>query len=75
MTALIVDHVVESAPCLHILLCLSELASLLAVPRLFTPEIASFYESYYKNKGINIIKGTSVTAFEKDDQGNVRFPK
>lgn len=41
------------------------------MPRLFTPEIASFYESYYKAKGINIIKGTSVTAFEKDDQGNV----
>jgi len=45
-----------------------------AVPRLFTPEIASFYESYYKGKGVNIIKGTSVTAFEKDDQGNVSFP-
>ncbi|KAG0612700.1 hypothetical protein M758_6G046800 [Ceratodon purpureus] len=41
------------------------------MPRLFTPEIASFYEGYYKGKGINIIKGTSVTAFEKDDQGNV----
>lgn len=44
---------------------------LFAVPRLFTPEIASFYEKYYKGKGVNIIKGTSVTAFEKDDQGNV----
>lgn len=42
------------------------------MPRLFTPEIAAFYESYYEGKGINIIKGTSVTAFEKDDQGNVK---
>lgn len=44
-----------------------------AVPRLFTPDIASFYEDYYKGKGVNIIKGTSVTAFEKDDQGNVNL--
>jgi monodehydroascorbate reductase (NADH) len=41
------------------------------MPRLFTPELASFYESYYENKGVNIIKGTSVTAFEKDDNGHV----
>uniref|UniRef100_A0A7I4AYM5 monodehydroascorbate reductase (NADH) n=1 Tax=Physcomitrium patens TaxID=3218 RepID=A0A7I4AYM5_PHYPA len=41
------------------------------VPRLFTPELASFYEGYYENKGVNIIKGTSVTAFEKDDNGHV----
>ncbi|XP_024396712.1 monodehydroascorbate reductase, seedling isozyme [Physcomitrium patens] len=41
------------------------------MPRLFTPELASFYEGYYENKGVNIIKGTSVTAFEKDDNGHV----
>jgi monodehydroascorbate reductase (NADH) len=41
------------------------------VPRLFTPELASFYEGYYQGKGVNIIKGTSVTAFEKDGQGHV----
>ena len=44
------------------------------MPRLFTPEIAAFYEEYYKAKGVNIIKGTTVTAFEKDDQGNVSLP-
>jgi monodehydroascorbate reductase (NADH) len=41
------------------------------MPRLFTPELASFYEGYYQGKGVNIIKGTSVTAFEKDGQGHV----
>jgi NADPH-dependent 2,4-dienoyl-CoA reductase/sulfur reductase-like enzyme len=44
----------------------------LAVPRLFTPELASFYEGYYEGKGVTIIKGTSVTAFEKDAEGHVR---
>lgn len=42
------------------------------MPRLFTPELASFYEGYYEGKGVTIIKGTSVTAFEKDDEGHVR---
>ncbi|KAK9833441.1 hypothetical protein WJX81_005619 [Elliptochloris bilobata] len=32
--------------------------------RLFTPEIASFYEKFYEDKGIKFIKGTTVTAFE-----------
>lgn len=41
------------------------------MPRLFTPELASFYEGYYEGKGVTIIKGTSVTAFEKDDEGHV----
>jgi monodehydroascorbate reductase (NADH) len=41
------------------------------MPRLFTPELASFYEGYYEGKGVTIIKGTSVTAFEKDDNGHV----
>ncbi|XP_024385327.1 monodehydroascorbate reductase, seedling isozyme [Physcomitrium patens] len=41
------------------------------MPRLFTPELASFYERYYEGKGVNIIKGTTVTAFEKDDNGHV----
>ncbi|KAG0609671.1 hypothetical protein M758_7G005200 [Ceratodon purpureus] len=41
------------------------------MPRLFTPELASFYEGYYEGKGVNVIKGTSVTAFEKDDNGQV----
>jgi monodehydroascorbate reductase (NADH) len=34
-----------------------------AVPRLFTAEIAAFYEGYYANKGVNIIKGTVATGF------------
>ena len=50
---------------------LNKKSCLCAVPRLFTPEIASFYEGYYEGKGVNIIKGTSVTAFEKDNEGNV----
>jgi monodehydroascorbate reductase (NADH) len=41
------------------------------MPRLFTPELASFYEGYYEGKGVTIIKGTSVTAFEKDAEGHV----
>ncbi|KAG0478655.1 hypothetical protein HPP92_013374 [Vanilla planifolia] len=35
------------------------------MPRLFTAEIASFYEAYYTNKGVNIIKGT-VVGFDTD---------
>jgi len=41
------------------------------MPRLFTPELASFYEGYYESKGVKIIKGTVVSAFEKDDDGHV----
>lgn len=33
------------------------------LPRLFTPEIAAFYESYYYNKGVKIVKGTTVVGF------------
>lgn len=43
----------------------------LAVPRLFTPEIAAFYEGYYANKGVKIIKGTVAVAFDSDSNGNV----
>lgn len=42
-----------------------------AVPRLFTAEIAAFYEGYYKNKGVNIVKGTVASGFESDVAGNV----
>eukprot|EP00798_Chlamydomonas_sp_ICE-L_P019888 gene19888-26592_t len=31
--------------------------------RLFTPELAAFYESYYQNKGVNLCKGQKVTGF------------
>ncbi len=45
----------------------------LAVPRLFTSEIAAFYEGYYEGKGVTIIKGTLAAAFEKDEHGHVGF--
>lgn len=41
--------------------------------RLFTPEIANFYEKFYADKGIHIIKEDVVTAFEGD--GQVCCPK
>lgn len=47
------------------------MAFVLAVPRLFTSGIASFYEGYYKNKGINIIKGTVAVGFTSDSNGEV----
>ncbi|XP_042429749.1 monodehydroascorbate reductase 3, cytosolic-like isoform X2 [Zingiber officinale] len=37
------------------------------MPRLFTPEIAAFYESYYANKGVKIDKGTLVTSVKLKD--------
>lgn len=46
--------------------------SILAVPRLFTPEIAAFYEGYYAKKGITIIKGTVAVGFTVDTSGEVR---
>eukprot|EP00270_Netrium_digitus_P000290 TRINITY_DN1027_c0_g1_i1.p1 TRINITY_DN1027_c0_g1~~TRINITY_DN1027_c0_g1_i1.p1 ORF type:complete len:433 (+),score=147.81 TRINITY_DN1027_c0_g1_i1:135-1433(+) len=45
------------------------------MPRLFTSEIADFYESYYKTKGVTIIKGTVVTGFEVDESGQVKAAK
>ncbi|XP_042429750.1 monodehydroascorbate reductase 3, cytosolic-like isoform X3 [Zingiber officinale] len=41
------------------------------MPRLFTPEIAAFYESYYANKGVKIDKGTLVVGF--DSNTNIFF--
>lgn len=35
--------------------------------RLFTPEIASFYEDYYKNKGIKLKSQSLATSFEGQD--------
>ena len=32
--------------------------------RLFTPQLADFYEKFYANKGVKIIKEDTVTAFE-----------
>ncbi|KAG8374141.1 hypothetical protein BUALT_Bualt11G0100000 [Buddleja alternifolia] len=45
------------------------------VPRLFTPEIAAFYESYYTNKGVNIIKGTVAVGFGANEKGEVKDVK
>ncbi|KAL4324935.1 hypothetical protein GQ457_11G013270 [Hibiscus cannabinus] len=45
------------------------------MPRLFTPTIAAFYESYYKNKGIKIIKGTVAVGFNANANGEVKGVK
>ncbi|XP_073137827.1 monodehydroascorbate reductase-like [Henckelia pumila] len=41
------------------------------VPRLFTAGIAAFYEDYYANKGVNIIKGTVAIGFGTNEIGEV----
>ncbi|KAL3623393.1 hypothetical protein CASFOL_032209 [Castilleja foliolosa] len=41
------------------------------MPRLFTAGIAAFYEGYYANKGVNIIKGTVAVAFGTNGNGEV----
>ncbi|GMY25150.1 monodehydroascorbate reductase, seedling isozyme [Fagus crenata] len=45
------------------------------MPRLFTAGIAAFYEAYYENKGIKIIKGTVATGFTADSNGEVKEVK
>lgn len=45
------------------------------MPRLFTREIAAFYEAYYANKGIKLIKGTVAVAFDADANGEVKAVK
>ena len=42
-----------------------------AVPRLFTTDIAAFYDGYYKGKSVDIIKGIVATGFGTDEHGNV----
>ncbi|XP_021728701.1 monodehydroascorbate reductase-like [Chenopodium quinoa] len=42
------------------------------MPRLFTADIAKFYEGYYTNKGIQIIKGTVAVGFGSNDNGEVK---
>eukprot|EP00250_Pteridium_aquilinum_P002593 c12815_g2_i1 orf=236-1078(+) len=39
--------------------------------RLFTPEIAAFYEDYYGKRGVEFIKGTVMAAFESDAEKKV----
>ncbi|KAG8376686.1 hypothetical protein BUALT_Bualt09G0089700 [Buddleja alternifolia] len=45
------------------------------MPRLFTAGIAAFYEGYYANKGINIIKGTVAVGFGTNEEGEVKDVK
>lgn len=42
-----------------------------AVSRLFTPEIAAFYEDVYTRKGVEFKKGRVISGFERDEQGKV----
>ncbi|KAK2661755.1 hypothetical protein Ddye_000329 [Dipteronia dyeriana] len=39
--------------------------------RLITPKIASYYEDYYKSKGVTFIKGTVLSSFDIDSNGKV----
>ncbi|XP_077230843.1 monodehydroascorbate reductase-like [Tasmannia lanceolata] len=45
------------------------------MPRLFSSEIAAFYEGYYKKKGIEIIKGTVAVGFDSKANGEVKTVK
>lgn len=45
------------------------------MPRLFTAGIAAFYEGYYANKGIKIVKGTVAVGFDSDLSGDVTAVK
>ncbi|KAJ8537664.1 hypothetical protein K7X08_014204 [Anisodus acutangulus] len=45
------------------------------MPRLFTEGIAAFYEGYYQNKGVNIIKGTVAAGFDAHPNGEVKAVK
>ncbi|CAD5190957.1 unnamed protein product [Musa acuminata subsp. malaccensis] len=45
------------------------------MPRLFTSDIAAFYEGYYANKGVKIDKGTLVVGFDSDANGDVTSVK
>ncbi|CAI9766743.1 unnamed protein product [Fraxinus pennsylvanica] len=39
--------------------------------RLFTPKIASYYEEFYKSKGVKFVKGTVLTSFDFNTEGKV----
>ncbi|XP_042477005.1 monodehydroascorbate reductase 3, cytosolic-like [Macadamia integrifolia] len=45
------------------------------MPRLFTSELAAFYEGYYAKKGVKIIKGTVAVGFDADASGEVKNVK
>ena len=42
-----------------------------AVPRLFTPTLAEFYEGFYASKGVTINKGQLAVGFTTDESGHV----
>ncbi|XP_076908656.1 monodehydroascorbate reductase 4, peroxisomal-like [Bidens hawaiensis] len=39
--------------------------------RLFTPKIASYYEEFYKSKGVKFVKGTVMSSFVINPEGKV----
>lgn len=41
--------------------------------RLFTPKIATYYEEYYKSKGVKFVKGTVLSSFDIDSNGKVNL--
>jgi hypothetical protein len=43
----------------------------IVVPRLFTADIAAFYEAYYTNKGVKVLKGTLAVGFDANANGDV----
>jgi monodehydroascorbate reductase (NADH) len=45
--------------------------SFLAVPHLFTADIAAFYEAYYAKKRVKIVKGTLAVGFDVNANGDV----
>ncbi|KAK9004071.1 hypothetical protein V6N11_001885 [Hibiscus sabdariffa] len=41
------------------------------MPRLFSAKIATYYEDYYESKGVKFIRGTILSSFEFDSNGQV----
>ncbi|KAL4333216.1 hypothetical protein GQ457_07G001860 [Hibiscus cannabinus] len=41
------------------------------MPRLFPAKIATYYEDYYESKGVKFIRGTILSSFEFDSNGQV----
>ena len=42
--------------------------------KMFNEEMASFYEKYYEDKGVTLIKGDTVTGFEGDGKVEGTLP-
>lgn len=41
--------------------------------KMFNEEMAKFYEKYYENKGVTLVKGDTVTGFEGDGKVQSMF--